>query len=170
MGAVRRRTPQPTAGGHLGGVRSRAGVGSGESSPPSTPRSHGERSCSPRVDDIRRPTIGGRRNDSTNAKLRDSKRSGVACSPVTTMSDSALHHARMAMLGHALDASRELVDLLDRRRERDESVVVMGSASGRSSWVYVDPVEEARIAELREIVEVFRSINWRRLRPPIQPR
>lgn len=77
------------------------------------------------------------------------------------MSAENLHRHKIEMLEYATECIAELSRLVRQQQARDEALALQSMVDGRSSWVYVDDELEARIAELRETVEAFRSVSWR---------
>ena len=65
------------------------------------------------------------------------------------------------MLGHVIDAQRELFELLEQRRVREQTLIIGASESGRWEWVYEPEGEAERIAELRATLRAFEAVRWR---------
>ena len=66
---------------------------------------------------------------------------------------------RLELVDHWLNLNRELADIYRQRYLRDEQIVTEAEQLGGPVWVYVDPTETARIAELHASLDAFREFG-----------
>lgn len=71
------------------------------------------------------------------------------------------HRWKIEMLEYSTATVAELSRLLAVRRGREEALALQAMVEGRSAWMYDDGLD-AQIADLREAVEAFRQVKWRK--------
>lgn len=71
---------------------------------------------------------------------------------MTSLNERVWH---LELVDHWLDLNRELADIYRQRYLRDEQIVTEAERDGGPVWVYVDPTETVRIAELHAALAAF---------------